>query len=175
MEEARGFLALPCHRLDSTAAAAIQTRLRPRSNPTLRAGAVASCSHQHPPSVETPLMSLREEVGVPGQESPLRGKDGKGPFGEDGDEEEEDFSINVGRALDYLAHDVPLMFSAPPRLEIFTPSIVLKVWSQCGYGTCSAVSRSGGWCPRTGCALAGWLALACGVADHSAPGDSTVK
>lgn len=71
-------------------------------------------------------MSLREEVGVPGQESPLRGKDGKGPFGEDGDEEEEDFSINVGRALDYLAHDVPLMFSAPPRLEIFTPSIVLK-------------------------------------------------
>ncbi|CAN0519867.1 unnamed protein product, partial [Scytosiphon promiscuus] len=41
----------------------------------------------------------------------------------------EDFSINVGRALDYLAHDVPLMFSAPPRLEIFTPNIVLKVWS----------------------------------------------
>lgn len=72
-------------------------------------------------------MSLREEVSVPGQESPLRGTNGKGPLGEDGDEEEDDFSINVGRALDYLSHDVPLMFSAPPRLEIFTPAIVLKV------------------------------------------------
>ena len=101
-------------------------------------------------------MSLREEVGVPGQESPLRGTNGKGPFGEDGDEEEDDFSINVGRALDYLSHDVPLMFSAPPRLEIFTPTIVLKVWSYCGYHMVRIPS-----CLDAGDALVGgarWLA-----------------
>lgn len=159
MEEARGFLTLPCHRIDSSRTA-ICARLRLQSSPPLPAAAdVASCSYQHPPTVETPLKSLREEVGVPGQEFPLRGKNGKGPFGEDGDDEEDDFSMNVGRALDYLAHDVPLMFSAPPRLDIFTPSIVLKVrW----YGGMvglrvwyDSVVFWSGRCPRAGRASAG--------------------
>lgn len=84
----------------------------------------------HPLSMAAkPLMILRGQRGVPGQTSPVRGPDGAGPFGENNndEEEEDDFNINVGRALDYLAFDVPLMFSAPPRLEIFTAGVVLKV------------------------------------------------
>lgn len=71
-----------------------------------------------------PLASTPENVDAPGQWSPMRdvGKGGKG-----GDDQEEDFNINLGRALDYLAADVPLMFSAAPRLEIFTSQIRLKV------------------------------------------------
>lgn len=62
------------------------------------------------------------EKHSPGQASLLQGPDS----GEDKDEENE-FNLNVGRALDYLAQDVPQMFSAPPRLEIFTQGVVLKV------------------------------------------------
>eukprot|EP00752_Nemacystus_decipiens_P004493 g4103.t1 len=50
------------------------------------------------------------------------GKEGNGG---DGDQED-DFNINLGRAMDYLATDVPLMFSVAPRLEIFTSQIRLK-------------------------------------------------
>lgn len=53
----------------------------------------------------------------------------QGPVGgdeHDGDEDAE-FNMNVGRAMDYLAVDVPHMFSAPPRLEIFSSNVVLKV------------------------------------------------
>lgn len=48
--------------------------------------------------------------------------DGESPDQDD----DHDFNMNLGRAMDYLAHDVPLMFSAPPRLEIFTSNVVLK-------------------------------------------------
>ena len=53
----------------------------------------------------------------------------RGPgSGEDKDDEEDnEFNLNLGRALDYLAEDVPQMFSAPPRLGIFTQDVVLKV------------------------------------------------
>lgn len=66
---------------------------------------------------------------APGQWSPVRdtGNDGgKGQKGCD-EEEEDDFNINVGRAMDYLATDVKGMFSVAPRLEIFTPEVRLKV------------------------------------------------
>lgn len=72
-----------------------------------------------------PLAVSPGNVDAPGQWSPMRDV-GKG--GEGGDDQEEDFNINLGRALDYLAADVPLMFSAPPRLEIFTSQIRLKVF-----------------------------------------------
>lgn len=51
------------------------------------------------------------------------------PVGGDEHDEDEDpeFNMNVGRAMDYLAVDVPHMFSAPPRLEIFCSNVVLKV------------------------------------------------
>lgn len=62
------------------------------------------------------------EKHSPGQASLLQGPGG----GEEKDEEDE-FNLNLGRALDYLSQDVPQMFSAPPRLEIFTQGIVLKV------------------------------------------------
>lgn len=61
---------------------------------------------------------------APGQWSPVGGA-GKGTNSDQDDED--DFNINVGRALDYLAADVPLMFLAAPRLQIFTPEIRLKV------------------------------------------------
>lgn len=63
-------------------------------------------------------------VDAPGQWSPMRDV---GIGGNGGDDQEEDFNINLGRALDYLAADVPLMFSAAPRLEIFTSQVRLKV------------------------------------------------
>ena len=72
-----------------------------------------------------PLAASPGNVDAPGQWSPMRDV-GKGGKGGDGDQED-DFNINLGRALDYLAADVPLMFSAAPRLEIFTSQVRLKV------------------------------------------------
>lgn len=90
--------------------------------------------HHHEPADNSPLTVVTRdtpsgaippgllEKHSPGQASLLQGPGS----GEDKDEENE-FNLNVGRALDYLAQDVPQMFSAPPRLEIFTQGIMLKV------------------------------------------------
>lgn len=72
-----------------------------------------------------PLAASPGNVDAPGQWSPMRDV-GKGGNEGDGDQED-DFNINLGRAMDYLATDVPLMFSAAPRLEIFTGQVRLKV------------------------------------------------
>lgn len=75
-----------------------------------------------------PLAILHTQVD---QEPSVRDREKRGPSSDqqlDDDEVEDDFNINVGRAMDYVACDVPLMFTAPPRLEIFTPNVVLKVW-----------------------------------------------
>lgn len=69
------------------------------------------------------LATSQGQAKPPGQWSPIR-PDGKAPGEDDNDDE---FNINVGRALDYLAADVALMFSTAPRLEIFTPDVRLKV------------------------------------------------
>lgn len=116
-EETRGFLA-PLSR------GIRHLPLRPS------AGSVRSLAAKAPP-FETPTLVLRGQVGLPGKESSVQGTDGHDPSDHGhGEEEEDDFNINVGRALDYLAYDVPLMFSAPPRLEIFTPGIILKVFTR---------------------------------------------
>lgn len=56
---------------------------------------------------------------------------GQRPLGGTGEDEEkrrkDEFNLNVGRAIDVLSCDVPLMFSAPPRLDIFTNNVILKV------------------------------------------------
>lgn len=75
----------------------------------------------------SPLVLSSEQVDAPGQWSPVRDPGSGGAGGGGKGEEEEDFDINLGRALDYLATDVPLMFSAAPRLEIFTSEVRLKV------------------------------------------------
>lgn len=84
------------------------------------------------PGAVSLLALSSKQVDAPGQWSPVRdpGKGGSGRGG-DHDEQEEDFNINLGRALDYLATDVPLMFSAAPRLEIFTSEVRLKVPDRC--------------------------------------------
>ncbi|CAM9414495.1 unnamed protein product [Ectocarpus fasciculatus] len=68
------------------------------------------------------LAASQGQAKPPGQWSPVR-PGGKVPDKDDSDDE---FNINVGRALDYLAADVALMFSTAPRLEIFTPDVRLK-------------------------------------------------
>lgn len=96
-----------------------------RSNSKSQRTARAATAHPVAGSrMVKPLAASPGNVDAPGQWSPMRdvGKGGKG-----GDDQEEDFNINLGRALDYLATDVPLMFSAAPRLEIFTSQIRLKV------------------------------------------------
>lgn len=56
---------------------------------------------------------------------------GQRPLGGTEEDEEkrrkDEFNLNVGRAIDILSYDVPLMFSVPPRLDIFTNDIILKV------------------------------------------------
>ncbi|CAN0396289.1 unnamed protein product [Ectocarpus sp. 12 AP-2014] len=69
------------------------------------------------------LAASQEQAKPPGQWSPVR-PGGKVPDQNDNDDDE--FNINVGRAMDYLAADVALMFCTAPRLEIFTPDVRLK-------------------------------------------------
>lgn len=98
---------------DEARAAVAATPLVPSSPPIL---------------IESLAASPGQVDDAPGQWSPVRDTGRGGRNGQRGDdEEEEDFNINVGRAMDYLAIDVKGMFSVAPRLEIFTPEVRLKV------------------------------------------------
>ncbi|CAM9238544.1 unnamed protein product [Pylaiella littoralis] len=97
---------------DEARAAVAATPLVPSSPPIL---------------IESLAASPGQVDDAPGQWSPVRDTGRGGRNGQRGDdEEEEDFNINVGRAMDYLAIDVKGMFSVAPRLEIFTPEVRLK-------------------------------------------------
>lgn len=82
-------------------------------------------AHDPLPSAET-FAVLRPEKFMKSLDFP-----GQRPLGGTEEDEEkrrkDEFDLNVGRAIDVLSCDVPLMFSAPPRLEIFTDDVILKV------------------------------------------------
>lgn len=75
-------------------------------------------------TTDTPRLYMRP-IFFPGKGTVI-GTNGD-PDQEDRRREEDEFKLNVGRAMDVLSRDVPLMFSAAPRLDIFTNDVVFKV------------------------------------------------